>query len=123
MWYNRLMNRDLVKILGFNVDTFSFDEAVEYAFNHHGQVVTINPEMISAAHSNSEFANIIDNADLIVPDGIGVELGLKILGHNVRRIAGIELGKELIIKFSKIGLPAVELGSPSSLDFCIPFIT
>lgn len=32
MWYNRLMDRDLVKILGFNVDTFTFDEAVDYAF-------------------------------------------------------------------------------------------
>lgn len=120
MWYNRLMNRDLVKILGFNVDTFSFDEAVEYAFNHHGQVVTINPEMISAAHSNSEFANIIDNADLIVPDGIGVELGLKILGHNVRRIAGIELGKELIIKFSKAGKKIAMVGAkPTIVDGAI----
>ena len=114
------MNRDLVKILGFNVDTFSFDEAVEYAFNHHGQVVTINPEMISAAHSNSEFANIIDNADLIVPDGIGVELGLKILGHNVRRIAGIELGKELIIKFSKAGKKIAMVGAkPTIVDGAI----
>ena len=120
MWYNRLMNRDLVKILGFNVDTFSFDEAVEYSFNHHGQVVTINPEMISAAHSNSEFANIIDNADLIVPDGIGVELGLKILGHNVRRIAGIELGKELIIKFSKAGKKIAMVGAkPTIVDGAI----
>ena len=120
MWYNRLMNRDLVKILGFNVDTFSFDEAVEYAFNHHGQVVTINPEMISAAHSNSEFANIIDNADLIVPDGIGVELGLKILGHNVHRIAGIELGKELIIKFSKAGKKIAMVGAkPTIVDGAI----
>lgn len=120
MWYNRLMNRDLVKILGFNVDTFSFDEAVEYAFNHHGQVVTINPEMISAAHSNSKFANIINNADLIVPDGIGVELGLKILGHNVRRIAGIELGKELIIKFSKAGKKIAMVGAkPTIVDGAI----
>ena len=114
------MDRDLVKILGFNVDTFTFDEAIEYAFNHHGQIVTINPEMISAAHSNPGFANIIDNADLIVPDGIGVELGLKILGHNVRRIAGIELGKELIIKFSKAGKKVAMVGAkPAVVDKAI----
>lgn len=101
MWYNGLMDRDLVKILGFNVDTFTFDEALEYALNNHGQIVTINPEMISAARSNPDFANIIMNADLIVPDGIGVELGLRIFGHKVRRIAGIELGKALIVKYSK----------------------
>lgn len=114
------MDRDLVKILGFNVDTFTFDEAIEYAFSHHGQIVTINPEMISAAHSNPEFANIIDNADLIVPDGIGVELGLKILGHNVRRIAGIELGKNLIVKFSKAGKKIAMVGAkPTVVDKAI----
>jgi len=114
------MDRDLVKILGFNVDTFTFDEVIEYAFSHHGQIVTINPEMISAAHSNQEFAKIIDNADLIVPDGIGVELGLKILGHNVRRIAGIELGKALIIKFSKAGKKVAMVGAkPNVVDKAI----
>ena len=39
-------------------------------------------------------------SDLVVPDGIGVEIGLKLLGHNVKRIPGIELGKALIVKFS-----------------------
>ena len=56
MWYNILMDRDLVKILGYGVDSFTFDEAVEYAYSHHGQIVTINPEMISEARKNKDFA-------------------------------------------------------------------
>lgn len=94
------MDRDLVKILGYGVDSFTFDEAVEYAYSHHGQIVTINPEMISEARKNKDFSEIVENADLVVPDGIGVEIGLKILGHKVRRIPGIELGRALIVKFS-----------------------
>lgn len=94
------MDRDLVKILGYGVDSFTFDEAVEYAYSHHGQIVTINPEMISEARKNKDFSEIVEHADLIVPDGIGVEIGLKILGHKVRRIPGIELGRALIVKFS-----------------------
>ena len=94
------MDRDLVKILGYGVDSFTFDEAVEYAYSHHGQIVTINPEMISEARKNKDFSEIIEHADLVVPDGIGVEIGLKILGHKVRRIPGIELGRALIVKFS-----------------------
>lgn len=94
------MDRDLVKIQSFGVDSFNFDEAVDYAYSHPGQIVTINPEMISAASKMPEFANVISNADLVIPDGIGVEIGLKILGHNIRRIPGIELGKALIVKFS-----------------------
>lgn len=100
MWYNILMDRDLVKILGYGVDSFTFDEAVEYAYSHHGQIVTINPEMISEARKNKDFSEIVEHADLVVPDGIGVEIGLKILGHKVRRIPGIELGRALIVKFS-----------------------
>ena len=101
MWYNYDMDRDLVKILGYDVDSFTFDQAVEYANSHSGQIVTINPEMIAAAQKNEDFANIISSAELVVPDGIGVEIGLKILGHKVRRIPGIELGKALVEKFAQ----------------------
>lgn len=92
------MERNLVKLQGFNIDTFTFDEALRYA--EKGQVVTINPEMILSAKSNPDFAEIINSAELVIPDGIGVQLGLKILGHNVRRIAGIEFGRKLIDKFA-----------------------
>lgn len=92
------MERNLVKLQGFNIDTFTFDEALQYA--EKGQVVTINPEMILSARRNADFAEIINSAELVIPDGIGVQFGLKILGHNVRRIAGIEFGRKLIDKFA-----------------------
>ncbi len=95
------MERNIVKLQGLPVDTFTFDEAVQYALDNHGQVITINPEMISAAHKDKVFSKIIENADLIVPDGIGVEIGLKILGYKVRRIAGVELARTLIDVFTK----------------------
>lgn len=94
------MKRNTVKLQGFNVDTFDFNTAVQYAKSTGGQIVTINPEMIACAKKNEHFAQIINSADLVVPDGIGVEIGLKILGHKVRRIAGIELGRTLINEFA-----------------------
>lgn len=90
------MERKIVKLQGLPVDTFSFDDAVDYALHSHGQVVTINPEMIAYARKNKDFAAIIENAELITPDGIGVEIGLKILGNSVKRIAGVELARKLI---------------------------
>ena len=72
------MERKIVKLQGLNIDSFTFDEAVEYANNISGQVVTINPEMISNAVKDPDFAEIINNADLVIPDGIAVEIGLKI---------------------------------------------
>ena len=94
------MNRDRVKIQGLGIDNCSMDEAVEFAYTNGGQIVTINPEMISYAKKNPYFTEIVTSADLVIPDGIGVEIGLKILGHRVKRIPGIELGKALIVKFS-----------------------
>lgn len=90
------MERNIVKIQGLNVDSFSFEEAIEYAKNISGQVVTINPEMISNAVKDKDFAKIINSAELVIPDGIGVEIGLKILGYNVRRIAGIVFSHKMI---------------------------
>ena len=95
------MERNIVKLLGLNVDSFTFEEAIEYAKTISGQVVTINPEMINNAVQNPEFAEIINNAELVIPDGIGVQIGLKILGYNVRRIAGIEFSRRMIEEGAK----------------------
>lgn len=95
------MKRNIVKIQGLCVDSFSFEEAVEYAKNISGQVVTINPEMIGNATKDKDFAQIINSAELVIPDGIGVEIGLKILGYNVKRIAGIEFSRKMIEECAK----------------------
>lgn len=113
-------DRVLVKIQGFGVDSFSFDEAVDYACDHCGQIVTINPEMISAARKDKNFSNILSDAELVVPDGIGVEIGLKILGHNVKRIPGVDLGKALIVKFSNENKSVAFIGAkPEIVDLAI----
>lgn len=101
------MERKRVKLQGLYVDTFTMDEALDYIKS--GQIVTINPEMIEYAAKDKDFAEIVRNAELLVPDGIGVQLGLKILGHDVKRIAGIELGKKLLCKYS--GAPVAFIGA------------
>ena len=114
------MDRDLVNISGYGVDSFTFDQAVDYAYSHGGQIVTINPEMIEAASKNPEFAQIILESDLVVPDGIGVEIGLKLLGHNVKRIPGIELGKALIMKFYNENKSIALVGAkPEVIDLAV----
>ena len=114
------MDRNLVKIQGFDVDSFTFEQAVDWASSKHGQIVTINPEMISAAQKNSDFAEIINSAELVVADGIGVEIGLKILGYKVKRIAGIDLGKALVEKFTASGKSVAMIGAkPGVVDSAI----
>lgn len=105
------MERKTVKLFGLNVDTFDFDNAVNYANTLSGQVVTINPEMIDNAVKNPEFEKIIQEAELVIPDGIGVEIGLKILGHKVRRIAGIEFARRMIDEFASSGKSIAFVGA------------
>ena len=86
-----------VELLGCRINTFDFESAVNYAKSISGQVVTINPEMIS----NPELKDIINNAELVIPDGIGIQIGLKIMGYDVKRIAGIEFAYKMLEECAK----------------------
>lgn len=55
-------------------------------------VVTPNPEMVMHARTDKSFRNVLNNAGLVVPDGIGIVLASRLLGGGLReRVAGIEL--------------------------------
>lgn len=105
------MSKSSVKILGYGVDGYDFEQALKYAQDNGGQVVTINPEMILAAQKSSEFSQIINDAELVIPDGIGVQIGLQILGHKVKRIPGIEFGYSLLEKYSIAGKRVALVGA------------
>ena len=108
-------SRNLANILGFNVDSFTKEEALDFALKNGGHVITINPEMIENAAKDKDFADIISDADLVIPDGIGIEIGLRILGYKIKRIPGIEFGKLLLEK-------SVDEGKTVALIGAKPFV-
>lgn len=59
-------------------------------------VVTLNAEMAMLAEQNQDLATIIRQADLVIPDGAGVVLYLKLRGQSVQRCPGIELAELLL---------------------------
>lgn len=95
------------KLLGYNIDTFDFDSAVEYAKTISGQVVTINPEMMS----DPAMIEIVNNAQLVIPDGIGVQIGLRIFGYNVKRIPGIVFAYKLLQECALSNQPVALIGA------------
>lgn len=108
------MNR--VELLGYKIDTYNFDEAIERALELEkeetvSQVVTINPEMFDCAKTDNEFAEILNTAEMVIPDGVGVKLGLKILGQNVDRIAGVDFARRMIDESAKNNLPIALIGA------------
>lgn len=110
------MKRETVKLLGFDIDTFDFESAVNYALEliiseKGGQIVTINPEMIETALKSPYFAKILNDADLVIPDGVGVKIGLKLKGFEAQRIAGIEFSHKMVEECSKNGFPIALVGA------------
>lgn len=107
---------DKVSILGVNFDNVNMNEAVsicqDFIKSDLGHlVVTPNPEIVMRAKDNPEFMNIINNAALVIPDGIGVIKASNILGTPLKeRVAGYDLicnlfekGKDGSISFYFLG--------------------
>ena len=96
------MMRDTVSILGIDIDRCTMSQAQERAFEmteSGGVVYTPNPEIIMHAYRNPEFADILNDADMVVPDGIGVVIASKILKKPVpERVAGFDLVCRLLEK-------------------------
>ena len=114
------MERTTAKLLGFNIDTFeqtnALESAVDYAKSlieskNGGQIVTINPEMIEFGLKNPYYAEILKNANLVIPDGVGVKIALKIKGINTQRIAGIEFSHKLIEECAKNNFSVAFVGA------------
>ena len=65
--------------------------------NHQGtHVVTLNAEMTMQGRTRPELGDIIRRAELVIPDGAGIVLYLKLYGKNIDRIPGIELAEQLL---------------------------
>ena len=96
-------------ILGVNVDKVTYDEAVGRIMkmlNESGNhmVFTPNSEIILMAYKDENFCGILNSADLLTADGIGVVYASKILGNSVpERVAGFDVACGVIDEISKSG--------------------
>lgn len=83
-------------VLGVKVDDINMDQAMEVIegwLKKPGKyfIATPNPEFIVAAQADSQFKEILNKADLAIPDGAGLKLaGLK------NTVSGTDLMKKLI---------------------------
>ena len=105
-----------VELLGFNIDTYNFEEAVSKAKslidgNSVSQVVTINPEMFEYANKDIDFVNIVKEAEMVIPDGVGVKIALNINGVNTDRIPGIDFARKLLEESALNNIPVAIVGA------------
>ena len=97
------------EILGVRFDDLTQQEAAqrgrqlleEDKFHY---VVTPNPEFLLAAEKDPEFRRVLNAADLVLPDGIGVVYSAKILGTPLKeRVPGIEFAEAMLSALTDLG--------------------
>jgi N-acetylglucosaminyldiphosphoundecaprenol N-acetyl-beta-D-mannosaminyltransferase len=106
-----------VDFAGIKVDNLTRSEAMErvrFFLSSPGPhlIFTPNPEMIVASQDDAQFKNIINAADLKVPDGISMVVVSRILGRPLKeRVAGIDLMLQIAALSGREGHRIFLLGS------------
>lgn len=110
-----------VPIFGIPFSKLSMDETVSYITEaiEEGRlmhVITANPIMVMTALDNPDFANIMNKADMIVPDGAGVVWAAKVGGNPVaERVTGFDLMHRLLEQGEKRRWTAYLLGTSQEI--------
>jgi len=90
-------NGEKTAVLGVNFDVVTMDGAVEKALSFLREdkphtIFTPNPEIVLEARKNKAFKDILNSADLLIPDGIGVVYASRLNKVKIRqRVPGYDL--------------------------------
>lgn len=109
--------KNKVNILGVKVDKVNISNVVRNIMNFisaEGKhvVYTPNSEMIMQAYRNDDFKEVLNSADIITADGIGVVYASKILKNPIfERCSGYDIACELLKNLEKSGKSIYLFGS------------
>lgn len=106
-----------VDILGVGFDNITMEQALargcallEEEGAHY--VVTPNPEIVELCRENEAARGAVNGADLVLPDGIGVIYGAKLLHTPLQeRVPGVEFGEQMIALCAQEGRGVYLLGA------------
>jgi len=85
------------RVLGVRVDCLDMDASLDriaqlVGEGGHHLVATVNPEFVMRAHVDSEFARVLESADLCLADGSGVVWAARRQGCTIREpVTGVDL--------------------------------
>lgn len=103
----RLNNADKVEILNVFLDKVDYNDALGKIRDFLKAkktkiIVTPNAEIIMDAQKDPSFRKTINDADMVLPDGIGVVLASKILGNPLKvRTTGFDLMVKILNEANK----------------------
>ncbi len=114
MMAQKLLSRQ--SVLGYPVDLCNQAQALAvikdcWQSKTDLHVVTLNAEMIISAQNDKKLDRIIQHANLVIPDGAGVILALKLQGFKASRVPGIELAHGALQLATQNDIPVALIGA------------
>jgi len=106
-----------IDVMGVGFDSLTMEEAVArardlMAARRAAYVVTPNPEIVMLCREDAAAMQAVQNADLVLADGIGVIYGAKILGTPLRaKLPGIDFAAALMTQMGREGKRVFLLGA------------
>lgn len=106
-----------VDVMGVRFDNVTMDEAISTAKvllsgDGPSYVVTPNSEIVYEAMADEGLRDLLNSADLVLPDGAGVVLGSKILKTPLKqKVAGVDFAGRLLGVLAETGGRVYLLGS------------
>ncbi len=106
-----------MKILDVKIDNLTIDEILikidgflESEESHY--IVTLNPEFLVKAQKDKEFKDILNNADLAIPDGVGLIFASYILNQPIKeRVTGVDLMEKICYRSAQMNWSVFLMGS------------
>ena len=89
------MEIEKINVRGVNISNVDIDEATEFIKENlkvgiQTAVYTPNAEIVQLCINDADFCKLINSAELVVPDGVGVVKAARILGTPLKgKVAGI----------------------------------
>ncbi len=109
--------RTRIPVLNILIDNVTMNEAVGIIENFIKKktphlIATANAEMVMMAQADEELSQILNQADLVVPDGAGVVWAARYQGYIMpERVAGYDLTQRLLAKAADKGYRIYIFGS------------
>lgn len=105
------------RIFGVEVNTETSDATIGRIFsrlqnNEKSFIIAINPEKLMKSRRDPELLNILNEATVGIPDGIGVVLASRLRGGNIKgRITGVDMMDHLCEQASVQDVPVFLYGA------------
>lgn len=110
-----------IPILSIPIYNVTLDEARDFAFQFLAEgkaaaIATANAEMVMLAQEDSELMDILQHADLVVPDGAGVLWAAEQQGKKFKeRVTGVDLACSLLAKAAARQTPVYLFGGAEGI--------